>query len=71
MLTSCSSSGLLLLRCLLLSFLTAFALRTRLSALNRRNAARVAALSKDEKARMDEQEDSEVWDDDPRYVFMT
>ncbi|KAF9474852.1 MFS general substrate transporter [Pholiota conissans] len=59
--------------CLLLSFMTAFALRTRLSYLNKRNASRLSALSKDEKERLEGQDitTSEIWDNDPRYVFMT
>ncbi|TFK31679.1 MFS general substrate transporter [Crucibulum laeve] len=56
--------------CLLLSFLVAFILRTRLSLLNKKNAARLAELSKDVKNVLAEK-DTEIWDNDPRYVFMT
>jgi len=57
--------------CLFLSFLVAFILRTRLSLLNKRNEQRLAGLSQDEKARLDSKEGGEIWDNDPRYVFMT
>ncbi|KAF8892997.1 MFS general substrate transporter [Infundibulicybe gibba] len=54
--------------CMLLSFLAAFALRMRLSMLNERNRKRrVALLQEGEK----EDESVEIWDTDPRYVFMT
>ncbi|TFK31426.1 MFS general substrate transporter [Crucibulum laeve] len=56
--------------CLLISFLAAFILRTRLSLLNKKNATRLAELSKDEKNALVEN-DTEIWDNDPRYVFMT
>ncbi|KAJ6481767.1 MFS general substrate transporter [Mycena sanguinolenta] len=55
--------------CLLLSFLTAFALRTRLARLNKLNAKRLAELGEKEKKELEETE--EIWDTDPRYVFMT
>ncbi|KAJ7859580.1 MFS general substrate transporter [Mycena leptocephala] len=55
--------------CLALSFIAAFALRTRLSMLNKRNEKRLAELPKNEKEGIDET--TEIWDTDPRYVFMT
>ncbi|KAJ6454545.1 MFS general substrate transporter [Mycena vitilis] len=55
--------------CLALSFLTAFALRTRLSMLNKRNAKLLAELPDSEKKELDETR--EIWDTDPRYNFMT
>ena len=58
-------------RCLLLSFLAAFALRTRLTLLNKRNQEKMAALSPDEKQKLENKESAEIWDNDPRYVFMT
>ena len=58
-------------RCLFLSFLAAFALRTRLSGLNKKNERRIAALSEAEKERLETVNEGEVWDNDPRYVFMT
>ncbi|KAF8958103.1 MFS general substrate transporter [Flammula alnicola] len=57
--------------CLFVSFLVAFTLRTRLSLLNKRNQQRMSALSKDEKERLEAQVEGEIWDNDPRYVFMT
>ncbi|CAA7268788.1 unnamed protein product [Cyclocybe aegerita] len=54
---------------LFLTFLMAFILRTRLTLLNKRNRNSLAALSKEEKAKLGEKE--EIWDNDPRYVFMT
>lgn len=53
--------------CLFLSFMAAFTLRTRLSLKNKRNAETLAAMSPEEK----EAASPEVWDHDPRYVFMT
>lgn len=58
-------------RCLLLSFLAAFTLRTRLTLLNKRNQEKIAALSPDERKQLENKEGAEVWDNDPRYVFMT
>jgi hypothetical protein len=58
-------------RCLLLSFLAAFALRTRLSRLNKKNARKMAALSEEEKKKLESVNEGEIWDSDPRYVFMT
>ncbi|RDX40819.1 MFS general substrate transporter [Lentinus brumalis] len=58
--------------CLFASFLAAFVLRTRLASMNRRNAEKVRAMSeseRDEKAAATEHQ--EVYDNDPRYVFMT
>jgi hypothetical protein len=61
------------LRCLLLSFLAAFTLRTRLSILNKRKQAIMEAMSEDDKKALEENDDptKEVDDHDPRYVFMT
>ncbi|KAJ7326311.1 MFS general substrate transporter [Mycena albidolilacea] len=55
--------------CLALSFLAAFTLRTRLAWLNKRNTKRLAELDEKEKKELEETE--EIWDTDPRYVFMT
>ncbi|KAJ4492230.1 MFS general substrate transporter [Lentinula edodes] len=55
--------------CLFLSMLMAFALRTRLSWLNKRNAQRLSGMSEDEKALLPAV--NEMDDQDPRYVFMT
>ncbi|KAJ7481694.1 MFS general substrate transporter [Mycena latifolia] len=55
--------------CLALSFLAAFTLRTRLSMLNKRNAKYLAELPEDEKKQLEET--TEIWDTDPRYIFMT
>ncbi|KAJ3868982.1 MFS general substrate transporter [Lentinula novae-zelandiae] len=55
--------------CLFLSMLMAFALRTRLSWLNNRNAQRLSGMSEDEKALLPVV--NEMDDQDPRYVFMT
>ncbi|KAF8153184.1 MFS general substrate transporter [Crassisporium funariophilum] len=55
--------------CLFLSFCAALILRTRLSLLNKRNGDKLSALSKDEKDKLEM--DGEIWDNDPRYVFMT
>ncbi|KAF5325017.1 hypothetical protein D9619_009573 [Psilocybe cf. subviscida] len=57
--------------CLFLSFLAAFTLRTRLTYLNKRNQNRLAALSNEDKQKLDEKEAGDIWDNDPRYVFMT
>ncbi|KJA17831.1 hypothetical protein HYPSUDRAFT_146000 [Hypholoma sublateritium FD-334 SS-4] len=57
--------------CLLLSFLAAFILRTRLTLLNKRNREKIAALSQDERKQLENKEGAEIWDNDPRYVFMT
>lgn len=56
-------------RCLFVSFLAAFALRTRLALLNRRNkrTLETEGLSYEDKGDVGE----EIWDNDPRYVFMT
>ncbi|KAJ6550729.1 MFS general substrate transporter [Mycena sp. CBHHK59/15] len=54
--------------CLVLSFLAAFTLRTRLAMINRRNRA---ALVAQEKAPAADANEEEIWDSDPRYVFMT
>ncbi|KAJ7701815.1 major facilitator superfamily domain-containing protein [Mycena rosella] len=55
--------------CLALSFLAAFVLRTRLAMLNKRNSRRMAELPEGEKKQLEET--TEIWDKDPRYVFMT
>ena len=56
---------------LFLGFLTAFTLRTRLAFLNKRNESIIAGMSKDEKEAINDTSSEEVWDNDPRYVFMT
>ncbi|KAF8065095.1 MFS general substrate transporter [Lyophyllum atratum] len=53
--------------CLFVSFCAAFILRTRLSRKNKSNAKILAAMSEEDK----QAASSEVWDHDPRYVFMT
>ena len=62
-------------RCLFASFLAAFGLRTRLAYMNRKNAEklRVMALEgESEKGKAGGVErNEEVYDNDPRYVFMT
>ncbi|KAJ8080763.1 hypothetical protein PM082_017597 [Marasmius tenuissimus] len=55
--------------CLFLAFLTAFILRTRLSWLNKKNAKRLAAMSPEERIKLEEI--TEIADTDPRYVFPT
>ncbi|KAH9912232.1 MFS general substrate transporter [Amylocystis lapponica] len=59
--------------CLFVGFASAFVLRTRLVRLNRRNTRKLEELTEDEKSKfaMDSPETVEIWDDDPRYVFMT
>jgi hypothetical protein len=58
--------------CLAFSFLMAFALRTRLVWLNKRNKEHIAALSKEGKTACLELDDGEeIWDNDPRYAFTT
>jgi hypothetical protein len=54
------------IRMLSLAFLMAFALRTRFAILNRRNGRILANSQKEEK-----NAEEEIWDTDPRYVFMT
>ena len=56
---------------LFLAFLTAFTLRTRFAFLNKRNERIRAGMSKEEKEVLDDASSEEVWDNDPRYVFMT
>lgn len=53
-----------------MSFLTAFALRTRLALLNKRNAKKLQEISAEEKDQNDETP-AEIPDNDYRYVFMT
>ena len=57
-------------RCVFASFLAAFLLRTRLTSMNRRNAEAVRAIGVPEK-KAAEGATEEIWDNDPRYVFMT
>ncbi|KAF8062211.1 MFS general substrate transporter [Lyophyllum atratum] len=57
--------------CLLLSCCVALVLRTRLSLLNKKRKASLAALSQEEKDALNSDDAVEVWDSDPRYVFMT
>ncbi|KAH9474770.1 MFS transporter prlL [Psilocybe cubensis] len=57
--------------CLLLAFLATATLKIRLSLLNKRNAQRLSSLSKQEKDKVPQLSDEEIWDNDPRYVFMT
>ncbi|KAG6810719.1 hypothetical protein H0H92_010601 [Tricholoma furcatifolium] len=54
--------------CLLSSFIGAFILRTRLSFRNRQNAEILATITPEEKQVSGLEE---LWDSDPRYVFMT
>ncbi|PPQ69672.1 hypothetical protein CVT24_001205, partial [Panaeolus cyanescens] len=56
--------------CLFLSFMTAFTLRTRLAYLNKKHAAALGNL-KDQQEKTSQDEEGEIWDNDPRYVFMT
>ncbi len=62
-------------RCLFASFIFAFLLRTRLARLNRVNAEKVRAMAAEEPEKSKSEgapaAEGEVWDDDPRYVFMT
>lgn len=59
-------------RCLFASFLAAFLLRVRLAQMNRRNAETVRAMSEAERnEKAAGSVNQEVWDNDPRYVFMT
>jgi hypothetical protein len=55
----------------MLSFLAAFTLRTRLSILNKSNERKLAEMSESEKQKLETINEGEVWDNDPRYVFMT
>ncbi|EED84141.1 predicted protein [Postia placenta Mad-698-R] len=54
--------------CLFATAICAFALRTRLTLKNKKNRERLAAMSQDEKNGLSD--DAEIWDNDPRYVFM-
>lgn len=59
-------------RCLFLSFLVAFILRTRLAALNRSKDATLMAMSEQEKKTLDDLGDAkELSDSDPRFKYMT
>ena len=57
-------------RCLFISFISAFLLRTRLAAMNKKNAEKLRTMSEDEK-NAPREINVEVYDDDPHYVFMT
>ena len=57
--------------CVFASFLAAFLLRTRLARMNRRNAEAVRAMGAQETKAAGQGRAEEVWDNDPRYVFMT
>ncbi|PCH37504.1 MFS general substrate transporter [Wolfiporia cocos MD-104 SS10] len=54
--------------CLFASTLAALILRTRLAYRNKQNREKLEALTEDEKEEL--RDDDEIWDDDPRYVFM-
>ncbi|KAH9929023.1 MFS general substrate transporter [Epithele typhae] len=56
--------------CVFLSFCAAFALRTRLAHMNRKNAEKVREMGL-EREKPAQGAKEEVWDNDPRYVFMT
>ncbi|KAL0946223.1 hypothetical protein HGRIS_012482 [Hohenbuehelia grisea] len=56
---------------LLCGFFAAFTLRTRFAVLNKRNAAKLLAMSPEEKEVLQLNDNEEVWDNDPRYVFKT
>jgi len=57
---------------LFFSFWVAFALRTRFAYQNKKNEKIIADMSKDEKDSLENSSLSEeIWDNDPRYVFMT
>ena len=49
----------------------AFGLRTRMSLKNKRNAKILAERSSEEKESAENSTTEEIWDNDPRYVFMT
>ncbi|KAI0325735.1 MFS general substrate transporter [Cubamyces sp. BRFM 1775] len=58
--------------CLFASFMAAFLLRTRLARLNQRNAEKVRAMAAGgAQDAGSEHVGGEIWDNDPRYVFMT
>jgi len=57
--------------CLFLSCCIALVLRTRLSMLNKRHKMSLDGLSQDEKDALHSDDTAEVWDSDPRYIFMT
>ena len=57
-------------RCVFASFLAAFVLRTRLARLNKQNAEIIRSAGVPEK-KGEEGKSEEIWDNDPRYVFMT
>ncbi len=60
--------SLLRCRCLFVSFLAAFFLRMRLARMNKKRAEMLAAAGSEKKP---VEKNEEVYDDDPRYVFMT
>ena len=60
-----------LFRCVFASFLAAFVLRTRLSRKNVENAETVRAAGVPETKSAEQGKTEEIWDNDPRYVFMT
>ncbi|KAF8893010.1 MFS general substrate transporter [Infundibulicybe gibba] len=55
--------------CLLFSLLAALTLRMRLASLNKRKA-RLLSQSSDGFAKQEVDQNAEMWDNDPRYVFM-
>ncbi|EKM78465.1 hypothetical protein AGABI1DRAFT_129571 [Agaricus bisporus var. burnettii JB137-S8] len=55
--------------CLFLSLLAAFTARTRLNALNKRNKRILQEMAQSDEKRV-EDESVEIWDNDPRYVFL-
>ena len=61
----------MLFRCVFASFLAAFVLRTRLTRKNVENAETVRAAGVPETKSAEQGKTEEIWDNDPRYVFMT
>jgi len=58
--------------CLFLCFLVAFTARTRLSLVNKRNQKRRQEMSESgEQEKNLGDQNAEIWDNDPRYVFLT
>ncbi|KAK7460870.1 hypothetical protein VKT23_008800 [Stygiomarasmius scandens] len=57
--------------CLFLAFLVAFSMRTRLEILNKRNKRILSEMSEQEREELDRKSRAEVYDLDPRFVFMT
>lgn len=60
-------------RCLSLCILVAFITRTRLSLANKRNQKRLQEINRaaEDEEKGVEDESTEIWDNDPRYVFLT